>query len=75
MKKRFKPKQPKYGEKDITYWFIDSSGKIGKSHWSGFRDHWDENRYKIGNCFKSKGDAVKARRFIRISLLQFHKTL
>ncbi len=74
MKKRFIPKKTDSNKEATKYYYIDSQGMISQSSRSHFSDSWDKKRFVWGNCFKTKADAVKARRFLRIKLLNFHKT-
>lgn len=37
------------------YYFIDGDGYVAKVRWDG--DAWDNTKYKIGNCFKTREEA------------------
>ena len=51
-----KVRKPEYKE---TYYFIDSEGKVIMSEWTNHE--YDKSRYSLGNCFKTRQEAEKAR--------------
>jgi len=59
--------KPKPGE---DYWFIWDTGQIKKKVWGTWS--YDERRWAIGNCFKTRHQAERAREGLQTYLRRFH---
>jgi hypothetical protein len=63
---RWKPTQ---GER---YWMIQNDGAVESYLYTD--DTYDENKWRFGNCFRTRDHATVARDKIKDLLLHFHKT-
>ena len=55
----------------VEYWYITDTGVIESNRWEG--DHFDTDRWNVGNVFHTKPDAEQAREKLKEVLLIFHQ--
>jgi hypothetical protein len=53
-----------------AYWYINDRGLVKINKWEG--DHFDTDRWEIGNVFRSQQEAEQAREQLKEVLRRFH---
>src|SRR5437588_12550622 len=56
---------------EAEYWYITDTGVVESNRWEG--DHFDTDRWKIGNVFRTKPEAEYARERLTEVLLICHQ--
>lgn len=57
---------------EAEYWYITDTGVVENNRWE--RDHFDTDRWEIGNVFRTKPEAEHAREKLAEVLRRFHTT-